>query len=36
MFLLNTLHQYSTELEQMVEEGSISREEALSHLPATP
>ena len=31
MFLLNTLHQYSTELEQMVEEGSISREEALSH-----
>ena len=30
-FLLNTLHQYSTELEQMVEEGSISREEALSH-----
>lgn len=31
MFLLNTLHQYSTELEQMVQEGSISREEALAH-----
>ena len=31
MFLLNTLHQYSAELEQMVEEGTISREEALCH-----
>lgn len=31
MFLLNDLHQYSTELERMADEGSISREEALSH-----
>lgn len=31
MFLLNALHQYSSELEQMVEEGSITREEALCH-----
>ena len=31
MFLLNDLHQYSAELERMADEGSISREEALSH-----
>lgn len=31
MFLLNTLHQYSTELDRMVDEGAISREEAMNH-----
>lgn len=31
MFLLNTLHHYSAELERMAEAGSISREEALTH-----
>lgn len=31
MFLLNTLHQYSTELERLAEEGAISWEEALTH-----
>lgn len=31
IFLLNKLHQYSAELERMVNEGVISREEALNH-----
>jgi len=31
MFLLNTLHQYSAELDHMADEGTISREEAMNH-----
>lgn len=31
MFLLNELHQYSSELDRMADEGSISRDEALNH-----